>query len=67
MTQRLSLTALLVSDYDEAITFYVGKLRFKLLEDTHLTAKKRWIVVGHPVPTMGFCSRVPLMIGNVRR
>jgi catechol 2,3-dioxygenase-like lactoylglutathione lyase family enzyme len=46
--QRLSLTALLVRDYDEAIAFYVGKLGFELREDTQLTAEKRWVVVGAP-------------------
>ncbi len=45
MPQRLSLTALLVDDYDEAIGFYVGKLGFELRQDTPLTAEKRWVVV----------------------
>ena len=45
MPQRLSLTALLVDDYDEAIGFYVGKLGFELRQDTALTADKRWVVV----------------------
>jgi catechol 2,3-dioxygenase-like lactoylglutathione lyase family enzyme len=42
---RLSLTALLVRDYDEAIGFYVGKLGFALAEDTDMGAGKRWVVV----------------------
>jgi len=46
MSQSLSLTALLVSDYDEAIAFYVGVLGFELRQDTRLTADKRWVVVG---------------------
>ncbi|WP_206244384.1 VOC family protein [Novosphingobium terrae] len=45
MTRRLSLTALLVADYDEAIAFYVGKLGFELREDTVLAEGKRWVVV----------------------
>ena len=45
MPQRLSLTALLVDDYDEAIGFYVGKLGFELRQDTPLAADKRWVVV----------------------
>ena len=45
MPQRLSLTALLVDDYDEAIDFYVGKLGFELRQNTPLTADKRWVVV----------------------
>jgi catechol 2,3-dioxygenase-like lactoylglutathione lyase family enzyme len=46
MPQSLALTSILVSDYDEAIGFYVGKLGFELREDTRLTAEKRWVVVG---------------------
>ena len=34
---RLSLTALLVDDYDEAIAFYIGKLGFELRSDERLT------------------------------
>lgn len=44
--QRLSLLALLVRDYDEAIAFYVGRLGFELREDTRLSPEKRWVVVG---------------------
>lgn len=44
MRQRLTLTALLVDDYDEAIDFYVGKLGFELREDNRLSAEKRWVV-----------------------
>ncbi len=50
MPQRLALITILVSDYDEAIAFYVGKLGLELLEDTQLTAEKRWVVVS---PTGG--------------
>jgi catechol 2,3-dioxygenase-like lactoylglutathione lyase family enzyme len=46
MPQRLSLTALLVRDYDEALAYFVGKLGFELREDTHLACEKRWVVVG---------------------
>jgi len=46
MSQRLSLTALLVRDYDEAIDFYVRKLGFDLREDTDQGGGKRWVVVG---------------------
>ena len=53
VTQRLSLTALLVRDYDEAIAFYVGKLGFELRVDTPLTAEKRWVVVAPPTDPRG--------------
>src|ERR1700759_1250751 len=48
MTQRLSLPALLVRDYDEAIAFYVGKLGFTLTADTDQGGGKRWVVVTPP-------------------
>lgn len=46
--QRLSLTALLVRDYDEAIDFYVGKAGFDLAEDADMGGGKRWVVVRPP-------------------
>ena len=51
MRQHLSLTAVVVRDYDEAIAFFVGKLGFELREDTRLSEEKRWIVVAPPGST----------------
>ncbi len=48
MPQHLGLVALLVRDYDEAIAFYVGKLRFVLIEDRPLDGDKRWVVLAPP-------------------
>ncbi len=48
MPQRLSLIALTVRDYDEAIAFYVGILGFTLLEDTDRGNGKRWVRVAPP-------------------
>ena len=45
---RLSLTALLVRDYDEARDFYFGKVGFDLVEDTDMGGGKRWVVVRPP-------------------
>lgn len=45
MSRRLSLTALVVRDYDEAIAFYVGNAGFDLVEDTDQGGGKRWVVV----------------------
>jgi catechol 2,3-dioxygenase-like lactoylglutathione lyase family enzyme len=42
---RLTLTAVLVRDYDAAIAFYVGKLGFTLSADTDQGGGKRWVVV----------------------
>jgi catechol 2,3-dioxygenase-like lactoylglutathione lyase family enzyme len=45
MKQQIALVALVVDDYDEAITWYTEKLNFKLIEDTPLSETKRWVVV----------------------
>jgi len=45
MNQKIAQMALVVADYDEAIDFYTKKLHFELVEDTPLTASKRWVVV----------------------
>lgn len=46
--QSLSKIALLVSDYDEALDYYVGTLGFELVEDTDMGGAKRWVVVRPP-------------------
>ena len=43
---KLALTALLVRDYDEAISFYCDALGFHLIADSDLGDGKRWVVVG---------------------
>lgn len=43
--------SLVVHDYDEAIEFYTRKLGFELLEDTALSATKRWVLVSPPGAT----------------
>ncbi len=48
MTQSIALITLLVHDYDEAIAFFTEALRFELMEDTPVSADKRWVVVTPP-------------------
>ena len=48
LKQRIAHIALVVRDYDEAITFYTQKLDFKLIEDTKLSEEKRWVLVQPP-------------------
>ncbi len=48
MPQHLAAIALLIPDYDEAIAYYTGKLGFELIEDTVLSASKRWVLVAPP-------------------
>ena len=45
MKQKIAQVAIVVDDYDAAIQFYTGKLQFTLVEDTILSATKRWVVV----------------------
>jgi catechol 2,3-dioxygenase-like lactoylglutathione lyase family enzyme len=42
---RIALVSILVSEYDEAVDFFVNALGFQLLEDTRLDETKRWVVV----------------------
>jgi catechol 2,3-dioxygenase-like lactoylglutathione lyase family enzyme len=52
MGQSIVHVALVVRDYDEAIAFFCGKLRFTLLEDTYQPEQeKRWVVVAPPGST----------------
>lgn len=48
MQQNIAQIALIVNDYDEAISFYTEKLNFKLIEDTKLSDTKRWVKVAPP-------------------
>lgn len=49
MNQTLGSVSLLVTDYDEALGFFVQKLGFDLIEDTYIQEQdKRWVVVKPP-------------------
>ena len=48
MQQFIAHVALLVRDYDEAISYFVDRLGFRLLEDTRLDQAKRWVLVAPP-------------------
>ncbi len=45
MNRKIAHIALVVKDYDEAIDFYVHKLHFKVIEDTIINEKKRWVLI----------------------
>ncbi len=45
MNQYIAHIALVVDDYDKAIEFYTKKLNFVLIEDTVLSATKRWVLI----------------------
>lgn len=49
MSQAIGLTSLVVSDYDEAIAFFVDVLGFELTEDSYQPEQdKRWVTVAPP-------------------
>jgi catechol 2,3-dioxygenase-like lactoylglutathione lyase family enzyme len=52
MTQTLGYIALVVREYDEAITFFTRSLGFELVEDSPSTDRdgrdKRWVLVAPP-------------------
>jgi uncharacterized glyoxalase superfamily protein PhnB len=39
------MIAIVIDDYDQAISHYVNDLGFTLIEDTVLTPDKRWVVI----------------------
>ncbi|PTE08993.1 VOC family protein [Mesorhizobium helmanticense] len=43
--RRVATVALVVRNYDEAISWYVGRLGFVLTEDVDLGGGKRWVTV----------------------
>jgi catechol 2,3-dioxygenase-like lactoylglutathione lyase family enzyme len=46
--QHIGYVALLVRDYDEAISYFVGKLGFEITEDRDLGGGKRWVLIAPP-------------------
>ena len=49
MNQSIAHIALLVRDYDEAISFFTEKLKFTLVEDIYQPQQdKRWVTVAPP-------------------
>ncbi len=51
MKQELAHIAIVVADYDDAIKFYTQQLNFTLIEDTVLSATKRWVLIAPPGST----------------
>ena len=45
MSTTLGMIAIVVDDYDSAISHFVDDLSFTLIEDTQLTSEKRWVVI----------------------
>jgi uncharacterized glyoxalase superfamily protein PhnB len=45
MSTTLGMIAIVVDDYDSAISHFVDDLGFTLIEDSQLTLEKRWVVI----------------------
>jgi catechol 2,3-dioxygenase-like lactoylglutathione lyase family enzyme len=45
MKQSVAMITVLVREYDEALSFYTGKMNFELVEDRLLEDGKRWVVI----------------------
>lgn len=43
MDLTIAQAALLVDDYDKAIDYYTGTMKFRLIEDKKLSDSKRWV------------------------
>ena len=43
--KTLGMIAIVIDDYDSAISHYVNDLSFTLIEDTVMSPEKRWVVV----------------------
>lgn len=63
MKHRIAQFTLVVDDYDTAIAFYVDILRFELIEDTELSAEKRWVRVR---PTGGGADGVAILLAKAK-
>jgi lactoylglutathione lyase len=48
VSQSIEAVTLVVADYDEALAFFTGRLRFGVVEDTPLPGGKRWLLVRPP-------------------
>jgi catechol 2,3-dioxygenase-like lactoylglutathione lyase family enzyme len=52
MKQSIGYVAIVVRDYDEALSFYVDTFGFQLIEDTFIEAQnKGWVLVALPGST----------------
>jgi len=51
MTQFIAAISLVVPDYDQAVSFYVGLLGFDLIEDTQIDEDSRRVMVAPPGST----------------
>jgi lactoylglutathione lyase len=46
--QQIAHVAIVVRDYDEAISYFTQVIGFELIEDEQLSSSKRWVLVRPP-------------------
>jgi uncharacterized glyoxalase superfamily protein PhnB len=64
MKQQIMQLALVVKDYDEAIAFFIKKLKFTLIEDTKLNESKRWVRISPPGSQNDCCLLLAKAVGE---
>ncbi len=64
MLQRVAAVTVLVPSYDDGLAFFCDVLGFAVLEDTELSAMKRWIVVA---PSRGAGAALVLAVPSNER
>jgi catechol 2,3-dioxygenase-like lactoylglutathione lyase family enzyme len=64
MLRSLAAVTVLVPDYDDGLAFFRDILGFEVLEDTQLSAAKRWIVV---TPSRGAGAALVLAVPTDER
>ena len=62
--QSLAFVALVVPDYDAALSFYVDQLGFDLIEDSDMGDGKRWVRVAPPGGPDGAAGQTQLLIAR---
>lgn len=48
MAQEIGYVAVVVRDYDEALTYFINVLGFELIENMSLEHEKRWVLIAPP-------------------
>lgn len=59
MIKRIKFLGIPVQDQDRALSFYTGKLGFRILTDQHFSATQRWIELSIPGADTGIALFTP--------
>jgi lactoylglutathione lyase len=67
MNQSISKMSLLVKDYDEALAFYLNKLKFELVNDTDLGNGQRFVAISASSQSQNQGSDIVLTKANPKQ